>query len=655
MEKITLEDIAKIQFASNIQLSPDSKHVSYVVTTPSLSKNTYLKDIYSMDIASKSYVQLTHDGKSSDYIYDDENTLLFSATRCDEDKEEPFTHKTVFYRLPLNGGEARRAFEIPLNVMSIQKVKTNLYAVKALVDYNEPDPKKESKEYCEEQKDYHIFEEIPFWGNGRGFISGKRSALYLFNELDESLLRITEKYTNVSSFVVDENKIVYVARTYEDLFPTTSSLNIYDIQNQKNKVVVKQGKEKVGEVATLGDIILFTATDMKKWGSGELEKIYRYDISTKTRSLVFANKEELAIGDTPLCDTLQAGGNTIQIVGKDFYIKVMQHNQNFIYKVNQEGKLTKAFDFDGSISSYVVSDKNLLFIGSKSNECNVIYKVEKAKAISCHTLNEELLKDKYIAKAEYIPFTNRAGQEIDGWILKPKDYNPKKKYPGLLEIHGGPRCAYGTSFFHEMQVLASNGYFVFFSNPRGSEGYGEEFADLRGKYGTIDFEDLMDFTDYVLAKFKQIDPKRIGCLGGSYGGFMCNWIEGNTDRFSAIASQRSVSNWVSDFGTSEIGVSFDSNEMGATPWSNMQKMWDQSPLKYACNGKTPILFIHSLCDYNCPINQGVEMFTAMKYFHVPSKMVVFEGENHSLSRSGKPKHRVRRLKEMKDWFDQYLG
>ncbi len=165
----------------------------------------------------------------------------------------------------------------------------------------------------------------------------------------------------------------------------------------------------------------------------------------------------------------------------------------------------------------------------------------------------------------------------------------------------------------------------------------------------------MEFTDHVLSTYQAIDPDRIGCLGGSYGGFMCNWIEGNTDRFKAIASQRSVSNWVADFGTSEIGVSFDSNEMAATPWSDMQKMWDQSPIKYACNAKTPILFIHSLCDYNCPISQGLEMFTAMKYFHVPSKMVVFEGENHSLSRSGKPKHRIRRLKEMKDWFDKYLG
>ena len=164
----------------------------------------------------------------------------------------------------------------------------------------------------------------------------------------------------------------------------------------------------------------------------------------------------------------------------------------------------------------------------------------------------------------------------------------------------------------------------------------------------------MEFTDHVLALVPQIDPARIAATGGSYGGFMCNWIEGHTDRFAAIASQRSISNWVADFGASEIGFTFDANETGGTPWTDMEKMWEQSPLKYACNAKTPILFIHSLEDYNCTLDQGVEMFSAMKYFGVPSRMCLFEGENHSLSRSGKPRHRVRRLTEIMNWFDKYL-
>jgi dipeptidyl aminopeptidase/acylaminoacyl peptidase len=269
-------------------------------------------------------------------------------------------------------------------------------------------------------------------------------------------------------------------------------------------------------------------------------------------------------------------------------------------------------------------------------------------------INGGFFAARHVAEARHIPFTNSDGVRIDGWALEPFGFDRSKSYPGVLEIHGGPRCTFGDLFFHEMQALAGAGYFVLFCNPRGGEGYGDEFADLRGKYGTVDYSDLMQFTDHALARYPQLDAARLGAAGGSYGGFMCNWIEGHTDRFAAIASMRSVSNWVSDFCSSEIGITFDENEMGATPWSDHEKLWGMSPLKYACNAKTPILFIHSLRDFNCTIDQGVQMFAAVKYFGVPSRMCIFEGENHSLSRSGKPRHRARRLKEIFGWFAEYL-
>jgi dipeptidyl aminopeptidase/acylaminoacyl peptidase len=177
---------------------------------------------------------------------------------------------------------------------------------------------------------------------------------------------------------------------------------------------------------------------------------------------------------------------------------------------------------------------------------------------------------------------------------------------------------------------------------------------LRGRYGTIDYEDLMAFLDHALDCFPEADRSRLGACGGSYGGFMCNWIEGHTDRFAAIASQRSISNWVSDFGTSEIGHTFDRNESGTDPWQGMEVLWNMSPLKYAANARTPILFIHSLQDYNCTVDQGLQMFAAMKHFGVPTRVCLFEGENHSLSRSGKPRHRLRRLSEIEAWFKRYL-
>lgn len=654
MERITLEDVTNIKCVSEVQVSPDGRYAAYVVTSQNKEKNTYINDIFCTDLKSGDVRQLTHDGNSSGFIFDSNDTLLFAAERSEDDKPEKFREKTSFYRLPLFGGEAKKCFELPYTAVQIIKIENGKYAVKILLDWNRLDPDKNSAEACEEEEDYHIFEEVPFWGNGRGYISGKRTALFLYEEKDGTLLRITDKKTNVSMVTAKNGYIAYVSRTYDDIIPNVSSLTLYDIQKKKKKVIVKQNKFRVDMAALTDSGLVYTASDMKTWGNGQLSDIYRYDFVTGKSELAMQNSEEFAIGDAPLTDTFYGGGIVFKAVKDKVYFTAMQKAESAVYVLTKKNQVKKVVDFKGAVACFDISGKDVVFAASEENNLNALYKYSKEGIEVLHEPNSEFLKDKYVAKAEYLPFTDRDGVEIDGWVLKPFDYDETKKYPGVLEIHGGPRCAYSTVFFHEMQAIASKGYFVFFCNPRGSESYGEEFADLRGKYGTIDFHDLMDFTDVVLETYPQIDPSRIGCAGGSYGGFMCNWIEGNTDRFAAIASQRSVSNWVADFGASEIGVSFDSNEMAATPWTDMEKMWDQSPLKYACNGKTPILFIHSLCDYNCPLDQGLEMFTAMKYFKVPSKMVVFEGENHSLSRSGKPKHRIRRLKEICAWFEKYL-
>jgi len=238
--------------------------------------------------------------------------------------------------------------------------------------------------------------------------------------------------------------------------------------------------------------------------------------------------------------------------------------------------------------------------------------------------------------------------------MKPFNFEPGKKFPAILEIHGGPKTAYGEVFVHEMQLLASEGYVVIYCNPRGSDGRGNEFADIRGKYGTIDYEDIMQFVDEAVKRYEFIDENKIGVTGGSYGGFMTNWIIGHTDRFKAAVSQRSIANWISKFGTTDIGYFFVEDQHFATPWSNYEKLWWHSPMKYADKVKTPTLFIHSDEDYRCWLVEAIQMFTSLKYHGVESKLVIFKGENHDLSRTGKPLHRLRRLKEIIEWFDKYL-
>lgn len=164
----------------------------------------------------------------------------------------------------------------------------------------------------------------------------------------------------------------------------------------------------------------------------------------------------------------------------------------------------------------------------------------------------------------------------------------------------------------------------------------------------------MKFTDVVLEQYPQIDAAKVGVTGGSYGGFMTNWIIGHTDRFAAAASQRSISNWISMFGTTDIGYYFADDQCASTPWVEHDKLWEQSPLKYADKAVTPTLFIHSEQDYRCWLTEGLQMFTALKYHGVEARLCMFRGENHELSRSGKPRHRVRRLEEITNWFESHL-
>jgi dipeptidyl aminopeptidase/acylaminoacyl peptidase len=248
------------------------------------------------------------------------------------------------------------------------------------------------------------------------------------------------------------------------------------------------------------------------------------------------------------------------------------------------------------------------------------------------------------------------GKKLKGWVMVPPNYNPKKKYPAILNIHGGPKTVYGTVYVHEMQVWAHQGYIVMFTNPTGSDGQDNSFSDIRGKYGTVDYDDLMGFVDAVIKGYPSIDTEKLGVTGGSYGGFMTNWIIGHTNRFACAITQRSISNWTSFYGVSDIGFYFatDQNQATLLKAKDMEKLWWHSPLKYLPSMKTPTLIIHSNLDYRCPVEQAYQLFTGLKEMKVPTKMVLFNNENHDLSRSGKPKARQKRLDEMVEWFDKYL-
>lgn len=243
--------------------------------------------------------------------------------------------------------------------------------------------------------------------------------------------------------------------------------------------------------------------------------------------------------------------------------------------------------------------------------------------------------------------------EGEGWVLS----SGNGPQPALLSIHGGPHTAYGHAFMHEFQVFAARGYAVCYSNPRGSVGYGQAFVDdHHGRWGTVDAADLLAFFDACLARFPHLDRARTGVMGGSYGGFMTNWLTSQTDRFHVAVTDRCISNLISFQGTSDIGPWFWQAELGldAHTAADVDRLWQMSPLKHAGNVRTPTLIIHAEEDHRCPVEQGEQWFTALKARGVPVRFVRFPGEDHELSRSGRPDRRVRRLHEYLRWLHTYV-
>jgi dipeptidyl aminopeptidase/acylaminoacyl peptidase len=267
--------------------------------------------------------------------------------------------------------------------------------------------------------------------------------------------------------------------------------------------------------------------------------------------------------------------------------------------------------------------------------------------------NDAILEEVSLSEPEPFWYTSVDGWRVQGWVLKPHDFQAGKKYPVILEIHGGPHMNYGYAMFHEMQWFAAEGYAVVFVNPRGSTSYGQEFVNaVRHHYGQNDAADILNGLDAALQQFDFLDADRVAVTGGSYGGFMTNWLVGHTDRFFAAVSQRSISNWISFYGVSDIGPMFTEAELGGDIFSDLGKLWDMSPLKYAASVTTPLLLIHSEHDLRCPIEQAEQFYTAIKRRGGEVELTRIPNASHGLSRNGKPSLRIHRLNAIFNFINE---
>lgn len=650
-EKIEIKDLLQYKFIENLQYNPSGTIIAYQLAYSDVEHNTYKRDIWVIENNVVRQLTSTIDARIVAWLNDSE--LLLS--RSTEDTK-PMT--TDLYKINIYGGEAMLYMTLPFVLNTLKVVNDTCFVASSTIDMHNPDTylmnAEEKKKYVEDTKkedeNYQVLDEIPYWFNGSHFINSKREALFVIQTNSFLVTRITEPAFDTSEFIIDKKQIIYVGTNRNARESLYNQVFVYDIDTKQTTPLYEPLNYSISTPFVLDDTLFIKASDMKEYGVNETSKICKLENQQVTP--IF--KPEVSLYSSLALDTALAGGKNNVVKSDCWYTLATEDYETVIYAY------TKTFDKqvikpEGySISSFDCNDKRITFIAHRNDALQEIYTMNlDGTNIQQRTQhNAKALENKYIALVKRLTYTSE-GEALNGWVLLPKDYDATKKYPAILDIHGGPRAAYGEAFFHEMQVWASLGYFVMYTNIRGSDGRGDAFADIRGKYGSVDYKNLMDFVDTVLEKYPAIDRSKLCETGGSYGGFMTNWIIGHTDRFCCAASQRSISNWISKSFLSDIGPYFNPDQCGAKDAFDFEKLWEHSPLKYAANVKTPTLFIHSDEDHRCPLEEGMQMMQALIMKGVPTRMCLFHHETHELSRSGKPEHRIRRLEEITNWFNKY--
>lgn len=663
MERIELDGFLQYRFLSGLKAAPAGKDLAFLCAQACREENAYRRDLWLLK-EGETPLRLTGDGKVGAYLWEDAHTLLFTADRGEGKKErEAGEDYTAFYRLDTRGGEAVKAFSVPLSATPVAALGQGRTLLRADWDLRfskayrlQGRAREELLQARKEERDYQVLDELPFYANGGGYRNKKRSALFLFEEGTGQLTRLTPETFDTASARLspDGTKLLYTGESFTGARKHREGIFLYDLAGKRAATLLPARAYQVYDALWWGDKVLFLGTDCKRYGLNENAQFYTLDPATKEVSLLAPYED--AVGSSVGSDCRLGGGDEWTVSGDKLYFTATIRNASQVFCLEQTGDIRPVYTREGSVDCVALQGDALYFVGMQDMGLQEVYRWDGKERRQLTGLNQDVLREKYVARPEKLTFYND-GVDLDGWVLYPKDFDPQRSYPGILDIHGGPKTVYGEVFYHEMQFWASQGYVVFFCNPRGGDGRGNQFADLKGKYGTIDYSDLMAFTDAVLEKVPQLDKDRLYVTGGSYGGFMTNWIIGHTHRFRAAATQRSIANWVSFSLISDIGETFGPDQMGLGKrgdlWNSTERLWEHSPLKYLDQAATPTLIIHSDEDYRCPLAEGYQVYSALRQRGVESRMVIFHGENHELSRSGKPLHRIRRLREITSWFQKH--
>ena len=651
-KRFETEDLYKLECLSNpIYLGKDK--IIYVKSKISKEKNNYQSKFIIRNLENKEEKEFGFEDSLNIkvQVLNGEKILFISNE----------TGKKQVYLLDLASEKIEKITNMPFGVDDVRwdpSGKRIYFSSRLKEDQKEFD---QSTEYeFEEKKDYIETESMDYFTNDRGFIEDHVKELIFYQELDSKVARVISEhaigYGFVNSFVVSSDG-KYLAISKEDgkdKLDRRSSIQIFNTEDFSIYKNLNSDTSYQVEPVFSPDNKKIAFACASSYHTSIQPRLFVYDFEEdKTHDLT--GEFDIQVGDLSSTDiNCYMSHSPISFANdsKSVYFLSSYFGKMQLFNVDMDKNLDKLEDIKENITEFVVNRDNskILALASEPDVVTEFIEYDPKNKTKNIILDSKI--DRYTAKYENLKIKSRDNTDIYALLAKPHDYDPSKKYPLVVSIHGGPYIMFTENFFFEVQLLVSQGYLVLLPNPRGSIGFGQAYTkDVVGNYGKRDYTDIMDFVNYLLEDLKIVDPDRMAVIGGSYGGFMTNLITTRTDIFKLAITQRSIADFVSQWGSSDIGYYFYKDEMGADI-SNREILWEASPIKNVDKVKTKTLVIHSEHDYRCPLTQGQMWYQSLKYFGVDAKLLIFRGENHGLSRNGKPSNRIKRLSEMVNFLSE---